>query len=60
MFSEKKLRDVRARTQSKYVSAPIEILFTIEEMKTGLIVESKSTSKRTKLDITRVNLFKGS
>ena len=60
MFGEKNLLNVRASTQSKYESALMEILFTIEEMKTGLIVEGKSTTKRTKLDITRVNLFKGS
>ena len=59
MFGEKNLLDVVASSQSKYVTALMEILFTGEEMKRGLIFEGKSISKRSKLDATRVNLLKG-
>jgi len=43
---------------NKYVTAIMRILFTEEELKPGYITEDKSTSKRTPLDLERVQLLK--
>ena len=43
---------------NKYVTAIMRILFTEEELKLGYIIEDKSTSKRTPLDLERIQLLK--
>ena len=44
---------------NKYVTKLMELLYTPEEMKNGLIIEtSKTNSKRIPLDLERFNLIK--
>ncbi len=58
IYKDKNLVTVHARKMNKYVTAIMRILFTEEELKLGYIIEDKSTSKRTPLDLERVQLLK--
>jgi hypothetical protein len=45
---------------NKYVTKLMEIVYTPEEMRNGLIIETdKTNSKRERLDLERFNLIKG-
>jgi len=58
IYKDKNLVTVHARKMNKYVTAIMRILFTEEELKLGYIIEDKSTSKRTPLDLERIQLLK--
>jgi hypothetical protein len=58
IHKDKNLVTVHARKMNKYVTAIMRILFTEEELKLGYIIEDKSTSKRTPLDLERIQLLK--
>lgn len=58
----KNLLNVHAAKMSLYVRALMRILFTIDELKNGIIVENSNTSRaseRTPLDRIRINKLKG-
>ncbi len=59
MFGSKNLLDIPARHRSKFVTSLMEILFTVEERKTGIIAEETSKSLKNRLDPQRVALLKG-
>ena len=58
IYKDKNLVTVHAKKMNKYVTAIMRILFTEEELKLGYIIEDKTTSKRTPLDLERIQLLK--
>ena len=58
MYNSKNLLDIAANCQNKYVTALMDLLFTKDEQKLGLIIDDNSTSKRVQLDPERVKLIK--
>ena len=59
LFESNNLLDTDASSQSKFVTAIMEKLFTAQERLTGIIADDKSVSKRTRLYPERVAILKG-
>lgn len=61
IFRGKNLAAIPKNKKSQFTNGVLRVLFTKEELASGLIIEEddKSTSKRIALDLERVKLLKG-
>ena len=59
LYNGKNLIRIPASQFNKYITALMEVLFSEDELAKGYIIEGKSTSERTPLDLDRVKLLKG-
>ena len=46
-------------SMSKYVTKLMDIMYTKQEIHDGLVIEGKTNSKRTPLDMDKYNIIKG-
>ena len=58
MFNGIDLMKYLGSKMNKYVTKLMEIVYTRDEMRDGLIIERESTSKRNPLDLERFDLIK--
>ena len=59
LYNGKNLIRIPASQFNKYITALMEVFFSEDELAKGYIIEGKSTSERTPLDLDRVKLLKG-
>ncbi len=57
IWENKNLLDYNASSFSKYTTLLMKVLFTEEEMAEGFLIEGASTSKKTPLDLERVDVI---
>jgi hypothetical protein len=60
LFNGKNLIRLPASQFNKYITALMEVLFTEDELIKGYIIEGKTSSERTPLNLERVQILKGS